>query len=350
MRFPGLNSGLEPQERLEDFSRVRLHLNENPFSFPEEVSRKILAELDFTSVAPYYHSVSARLEQALSDYTGCPGSCIDIGNGGDDLIYTLLGVCSGPGRDRVVTLDPSYYYYSVAIQAHSLEHVTVELDRELEFSTSAFLRQANHDSTCLIFLCNSNNPTGHLLDQEQVVEIINGVKDDRILVVDEAYWDFSSVSFAKMAMEKRNVIVLRTLSKMFSFAGMHLGYIIAHPETIREYAAVKNPYGVNYSTQIAAAVTLENRQYFLERRDELIKLRQYLSSGLIKIGFTVMPSFTNFLLVSPGSREARDFLVSRLDEEGISVRPLGNIFDDCVRISIGTQEKMKKVLDIAAGF
>lgn len=337
---------LDVQPRTEDFSIKRLHLNENPFGFPEKLGEIIKKELDF-SIAPFYaDTFSKRLGKVLSEYTGVPQKYIQIGNGGDDIIYTLLGgVCHR--EDKVLTLEPSYYYYDVAIKSHGLTREKVFLDENLDFSLMDFIDKANQKDVKLIFLCNPNNPTGHLIEDSVVEKIIDSIPDDKLIILDEAYFEFSKKTFYTKVLDKKNLLILRTMSKMYSFAGIHLGYILGHPDLIRDYEKFKNPYSVNFLTQTAAAVTLENRALFSENLINLEKNKIWFIQSVKKCGFTAYQSYTNFVLIRPESKDEKitTRLLEKLFSKNIYTRPLTGNFSDAIRISVSSMENMQTVLD-----
>jgi histidinol-phosphate aminotransferase len=338
--------GLEAQPRTEDFSLKRLHLNENPFDYPKELAEIIKKEIDF-SIAPFYaDTFSKRLGKVLSEYTGVPQKYIQIGNGGDDIIYTLLGGVCHRG-DKVLTLEPSYYYYDVAIKSHGLEREKVHLDDNLEFSLMEFIDKACQKEIKLVFLCNPNNPTGHLIEDSLVERIIESIPDDKLIVLDEAYFEFSKKSFYTKVLDKKNLLILRTMSKMYSFAGVHVGYILGHPDLIRDYERFKNPYSVNFLTQTAAAVTLENRHFFNENLKKIEKIRSDFTSKVEEHSFTAYPSYTNFVLIRPKSRDEKltQRLLSILETKKIQTRPLSGNFSDALRISISTAENMEEIIN-----
>jgi histidinol-phosphate aminotransferase len=338
---------LDSQPRTENFSFKRLHLNENPFPFPDELAVKIKKELNFSSSSFYADTFSKKLAAALSEYTGVAEKYIQIGNGGDDIIYTLLGgLCHK--EDKVLTLEPSYYYYDVAIKSHGLKREKIYLNDNLKFSEENFIEKANHNDVKLIFLCNPNNPTGHLIDDQTVLNIINNIPDNKLLVLDEAYYEFSNKSFYTKVMDKKNLLILRTMSKAYSFAGIHVGYILGHPDLIKNYERFKNPYSVNHITQTAAAVTLENKNIFINKINELNRIKKDFCQKAEKAGFTVYPSYTNFVLIRPGNKDisVTQEILNRLNKNKIMVRPLTDNFADALRISIGNKETMDNLFDI----
>lgn len=327
--------------------RVRLNLNENPEPFPDKVAGAILENLHPAGFRTYFDTFCERLQKALSAYSGFPAETLAIGNGGDDLIHTLLYLAASSGSDAAVTLDPSYYYYAPAVSCHALEHLRVPLDRNLTFDPELFVKLVNGGPGRIAFLCNPNNPTGHLLPTDAVRFIMDRVDAGSLLVIDEAYWDYSGVTFAGEAIVRPNVLILRTMSKMFSFAGVHFGYLIGSPALIRAIESIRNPYTVNFLTQTAAAVTLEMSGCFEGPRDELKATRDWFADQVRALGLQVFPSATNFLLIGPAPCPDGPgvSIHEALFDAGFLTRPLAGEFAGCTRVTIGSRQIMSGVLE-----
>ena len=175
---------------------------------------------------------------------------IFLGNGSDEGIDLLFRVLCEPERDHVITVDPTYGMYTVCAEINNVERRSILLNSDFSLDPDAVL-DAVDKHTKLIFLCSPNNPTSNSLEHEAVLKIIDGV--NCIVVVDEAYIDFSQgPGFLSLLKEKKNLVVLQTLSKAWGLAGIRLGMLFAHPELIEYVSRVKYPYNISGLTIDAA--------------------------------------------------------------------------------------------------
>ncbi len=272
-----------------------------------------------------------------------PGNLF-LGNGSDEAIDLLFRVLCDPGRDNVITVDPTYGMYSVCAGVNDVTCRSVVLNEDFSLDTRRVL-DAVDDRTKMIFLCSPNNPTSNSLEQDAILELIGQAPG--MVVVDEAYIDFSrEESLLSLVPEKKNLVVLQTFSKARGLAGIRLGMAFAHPELIGYLTAIKYPYNVNTLTIREAMRSLgpENESRFWV--EGILKEREKLSGRLVKLGFVekVYPSDANFLLVKmdrPG--EVYAYLMDR----GIIVRDRSSVplCDGCLRITVGTERENIQLLE-----
>lgn len=306
-----------------------LDANENPFNAP---------------LNRYPDPAQLQLKQRIAAIKGQPPENIFLGNGSDEGIDILFRVLCEPGRDNVVTVDPTYGMYGVCAQINGVERRTVLLNSDFSLNPNAVL-DAVDGQTKLIFLCSPNNPTSNSLEREAMLKIIDGV--NCMVVVDEAYIEFSKgAGLLSLLQEKKNLVVLQTLSKAWGLAGIRLGMLFAHPDLVAYLSSVKYPYNINTLTMEAAMKALEGtaqRQAWIK---EIIEERSKLSGALKSLTFVkvVYPSDANFLLVQVDDPAA---VYHYLMNKGIIIRDRSSVplCEGSLRITIGTKEENRMLMD-----
>jgi histidinol-phosphate aminotransferase len=313
---------------------VLLDANENPYT----------QELAGISLNRYPDPFQRRLRQAAARVFGVPPECVAAGAGSDEVLEWIFKVFCQPGKDSVVTAEPTYGMYQVTARIFGVDWRPIPLGSGFGFDAAAFLSVVPH-SAKVLFVCSPNNPTGNLLDREQIREVLQNWP--KIVVVDEAYIDFAEDgSVVPLLEEHPNLIVLRTLSKAYGRAALRLGFGLASPEIISYFLKVKAPYNLNALTLqfgCEALVDTETKQANVTSlRAERELLIQSLR-GLPKVE-QVFPSDANFVLFRcAGARQ----IVERLFEKRIVVRDRSTVpgLSNCIRVSIGTAEENRLFID-----
>lgn len=277
-----------------------------------------------------------KLKQRISELKGIPVGNIFLGNGSDEAIDLLLRVFCNPGKDNVVAISPSYGMYEVAAQINDIEVRKVPLGEDFALDRDA-LFAATDAQTKLMFICSPNNPTGNAFSNSELLSLAKAF--DGILVVDEAYIDFSKVeSLAPRVAEMDNVVVLQTMSKAAGMAGLRLGMAFSNTRIIELMSMVKYPYNLSQATQELALQNLE--ESYKWKIDETITERTRVAealrctAGVLK----VWDSEANFLLVKV---KDADLVYERLIGGGVIVRNRNKVPGclGCLRISIGTPKE-----------
>lgn len=277
-----------------------------------------------------------KLKQRISELKGIPVGNIFLGNGSDEAIDLLLRVFCNPGKDNVVAISPSYGMYEVAAQINDIEVRKVPLGEDFTLDREALLA-ATDAQTKLMFICSPNNPTGNAFSNSELLSLAGAF--DGILVVDEAYIDFSKVgSLAPRVAEMDNVVVLQTMSKAAGMAGLRLGMAFSNTRIIELMSMVKYPYNLSQATQELALQNLE--ESYKWKIDETITERARMAealrctAGVLK----VWDSEANFLLVKV---KDADLVYERLIGGGVIVRNRNKVPGclGCLRISIGTPKE-----------
>lgn len=307
---------------------VFLDANENPYNAPYN---------------RYPDPMQWRLKERISEIKGVPVESIFLGNGSDEPIDLLLRAFCEPGKEKMLTTDPTYGMYQVAAEVNNVACVKVPLREDFSLDLPALLARID-DATKLIYLCSPNNPTGNSLGHDAIREVLRRFRG--IVVVDEAYIDFSAgPSFLRELGEWPNLVVLQTLSKAWGCAAIRLGMAFASPEIIGVLNKIKYPYNVNLLTQEKALELLDEdrmRTQLSQILQERTRLRRDLSA--IPLVRRIYPTDANFLLVDVGDA---DGVYHKLVEEGIIVRNRNRVTlcRGCLRITVGTPEEDDRLLE-----
>jgi len=322
-------------------AEVKLDQNENPHELPADLKREVVDRVLRRPWGRYPEFIPANLIKTLADFTGWPGEGILVANGSNELIQASLTVTLGPGR-RVAVPQPTFTLYKLMATALQADVSDILLHPEdLTFDVDRLIEAAGVSD--VVVVCTPNNPTGMLLDNDALVAILKNAKG--LVLVDEAYHEFSEQTALPLLPKHRNLVVLRTFSKAMAMAGLRFGYMMAHPEIAREIYKAKLPYNVNIFTLTAAQLVIERRSVLTEPISNLIRERDRLIAGLQKLTVVrVFPSQANFVLIKT-ARPARD-LFDALYSQGVLVRDVSTypLLDRCLRVSIGLPEENDRFL------
>ncbi len=321
-------------------SWIKLNTNENPYPPSPRVKEAILAELgdDAASLRTYPSASSEKLRQAAAELYGFDPSWIIMANGSDEVLNNLIRACAGEGEE-IGYVHPSYSYYATLAEIQGARVRTFGLTEDFRIADFP-----DRYSGKLFFLTTPNSPLGFTFPLATIEEM--AVRCDGLLVVDEAYADFSDANALELVRRYGNVVVTRTLSKSYSLAGMRLGLAIARPEIIAALDKIRDHYNLDRLAQAACIAALQDQDYFLARRDQLVATRQFFTAGLRTSGYAVHDSEGNFVFASPPDRNGRR-VYDALYERKILVRHFSDpLLCHGLRISIGTREEMEQTLSV----
>lgn len=302
---------------------VFLDANENPFNQPYN---------------RYPDPLQRALKEKIAILKTIDSANIFLGNGSDEPIDLLIRAFCEPGKDNVVTINPTYGMYQVAADISAVELRKVSLTEEYEIDTETLLAACD-ENTKLIFLCSPNNPTGNSLSKDAMLSVAKKFKG--LLVVDEAYIDFApGKTLLNELSEIPNLVILQTFSKAWGMAGIRMGMAFASTEIIQVLNKIKYPYNLNILSQQKALELLEQNEQVEDWVKLLISERERIAKDLENLPFVVKvyPSDANFLLVKMhDARGIYEYLV----EEGIIVRDRSKVHlcDDSLRITIGAENE-----------
>ncbi len=315
--------------------KVKLSSNELPFDLPEDLKNKISEEIKKIPFQRYPDPHATELKEILANIYGVKPENIVLGNGSDELIQLLI-MTIGDINNPVAYPIPSFPMYQVSSDTIGRPKVEFELNQEFQLDKKELDRAINTNAE-LFFFASPNNPTGNSFDKE----LIKYTADkNKFVVVDEAYIDFSNEeSFLNEALNRENLVVLRTMSKI-GLASIRLGMLIAREDIAREIDKGRLPFNITYPTQVIAKVVLTEGLDFIKESIKIIKEeREKLVKELSKIeGLKVYPSDANFILIKVIDG---DLIHKELIKEGVLVRNMSHIpkMENCLRVSIGKPEE-----------
>lgn len=318
---------------------VKLASNENPLGASPLVKRVLARKAD--TVFRYPRAGNPALVAALAQAHGVPRECVVAGNGSDEIIDLLVRVTCRPGVDNVVAFSPCFSIYVQQTRLCGVSLRQAPLGPDFTFDLPA-LAGAADDKTALVFLTNPDNPSGHAVPSEAVVALARSLPPRALLVVDEAYVDFTEPEAGHSMLarwgELDNIVVLRTFSKLYGLAGLRLGFGVM-PAWLADYLLrVRLPFSVNLLAEAAGLAALEDREFLRASRETVLRGRTLVAEGLAALGCRVYPSQANFLMFRP-PLPALDVFEALL-RRGIIVRALKSYgLPDLLRVSIGNDEE-----------
>jgi histidinol-phosphate aminotransferase len=284
------------------------------------------------------------LKQELSRQKDIPMENIFIGNGSDEVIDLLIRIFCEPGLDKALTFVPTYGMYKVSSQINDVELIEIPLDSSFQIDFNRFIPYADDEKLKLIFICSPNNPTGNKMDKNTIVQIIESFNG--IVVIDEAYIDFTSEkSCLELLSLYPHLVVLQTLSKAWGQAGLRIGCGFASQEIIAFFNKVKPPYNISKANQSLALTALQNWRLFQKNKKRILSEREKVVAALkpLPIIKRIFPSSTNFILIQ---MEDANEVYQKLVKEKIVVRNRSSQIEDALRITIGSPQENKKMIEI----
>jgi histidinol-phosphate aminotransferase len=322
---------LSQQAELPSSKVIKLDGNENPYGCSPKVYQAL-------ATYPYYHNYpdpeQGELRKALEEYTGLSRQHIVCGMGSDELIDLILRLFLQPG-DEVINCPPTFGMYPFStdvcggrvIDVPRIKYFTLDM---------AGIKRALTGKTKAIFVASPNNPTGNTTTEQEIMELVGTGK---IVVVDEAYFEFSNMTVANIVPSYPNLIVLRTFSKWAGLAGLRIGYGFFPVEIAGYLMKIKQPYNANAAAQAAVLASLADIEYLRANVARIVRERERLFGKLKELGWLrPYPSHGNFILCSLPEGKAKETW-QQLRKKGIFVRHFDTArLKDYLRISVGRPE------------
>ena len=323
---------------------IKLASNENPHG----PGPRVLEVLDqgIRLLNRYPDDSAFYLRKALADHIGVNKQRLFIANGSVEVLY-LLAELFIKENEELIYATPSFVVYKIVSQLSLGRGIEVSLDGDFRHDLDA-IAAALSEKTKLIFICNPNNPTGTYNSDEELQTFMEKVPQDCLVVIDEAYYEYVSASDFPQTVDwldrYPNLIILRTFSKIYSLAGLRIGYSISHPNLADLLERGRPPFNVNSLSQVAALAALRDPERIKWIQGENNIGRGYLTKKLEALGCKVLPSQTNFVMtfLPIDSQHIYDELLER----GVIVRPMGNFGTNlnAVRISVGLENENHRMI------
>ena len=322
---------------------IKLASNENPLGPSPKAVDAVTNALKNLNRYPdggcYY------LKEKLASRLDVKPDNIIIGNGSNEIIELVVRTFLRPGEEAVMG-NPSFAVYPLAVPAAGGKAVLVPLDKNLAHDLNA-MADAITDRTKIVFIANPNNPTGTMVAKKELDRFYRRLPEDIILVLDEAYYEFvtsrdfpNSFEYLK---EGRNVVILRTFSKIYGLAGLRIGYGIAPEKLVFYMNKVRQPFNVNSLAQIAAMAALNDNEHIKKSQTNNREGLDYLFKELKAIGLECVPTQANFFLIKVGRGKE---IYEALLRQGVIVRPMASYgLGEYIRVTVGLPEENKRFVE-----
>ena len=327
---------------------IKLGSNENPWGPSPKAMKAIQDEIK--SINRYPESQLHELVSVIADYSKVKDSQVIIGGDGADEIIDVLAKTFIDNGDEFIVPLPSYMYYEYLLKQYGAVPVYAKWDLEKNSLDADSIFDAITEKTKMIFLCSPNNPTGTLIEKD-VLKDIAGKNPEILIVIDEAYFEYSEVTNKDLIDEYDNIFIIRTMSKVLGLAGMRIGYGLACEEIIEYMHRIKPVFSLTRLSFVAAINTFKDKDYIKQSIEKGIESRQYLYDEVSKIdGLNVFPSKSNFMLINvKDTGFTASELALELMKKGIIVRDCTSfkgLDEYWIRISICTLDEDEKFIEI----
>ncbi|NCO66466.1 MAG: histidinol-phosphate transaminase [Candidatus Aquicultor secundus] len=334
-------ASLKPYHIPEVSARIILSANESPYNLPQSIIDEIKGQFDAIAYNRYPDPLSLELRTLIGEHYGLGPEKVFVGNGGDEVIQNLYLAYGGVGR-KAVTFEPMFEVYGITGRMTGTEMITI-LRSPGDFTAEKVLPHAYMMDAALIFICCPNNPTADLVSLEAIEALLKIT--NALVVVDEAYAEFSGQTALPLLAKYKNLAILRTFSKAFSLAGLRAGYLLASDEVIENLLKVKLFFNFNKLSQVIARIAFLHRTIFEEKIKVILADRDRLFAQMKKLaGIEVFPSHANFILFRT-KKPAAEVWQGVLDR-GILIRNTSNqlLLENCLRVTVGTPEENKEFM------
>lgn len=313
---------------------IKLASNENPLGPSPSALKAIRKKLP--TINRYPEGKALALKEKLASVLSVKSNQIIIGSGSSEIISMTIQAFCEPGNE-IVFPSPSFIIYKILAHAFGVKPVIANLNDDFSYNIDSIIEKIT-GRTKVVIICNPNNPTGSHITKVQLNRFMKSVPDDIIILADEAYFEYADDAEFGTAIEwidRKNVIVTRTFSKIYGLAGLRIGYGIASEEIIRIMEKIRPPFNTTSIAQEAALAAIDD-SVFVEKSLEINRIgKAFLEENLKKLGFKVFPSQANFLFCCC---QYDTIEISRkLEEKGIIIRPMNGfeVEGNFVRITIG---------------
>ena len=338
---------LKPYDPIQGSYRVRLDANESFLPLPQALVEEAKAAVERTAFNRYPDPAARELCQAFAACYGVQPQQVVAGNGSDELITVLFEAFLEKG-DAFATVEPDFSMYAFNGHLHEARHVAIPKGKDLRLDVEAVAAACQREQVKLLIFSNPCNPTSLVCGREEMRKLIDSLPET-LVVLDEAYMDFSDQSLLGEVEDHPNLLVLRTCSKAFGMAALRLGFAVCGKTLAGALRAVKSPYNVNSLSQAVGTAVLRRKGELDRALETILRSRDQLYAGLRELGerypgrFRLLPGETNFAALE---MENGPELLAYLARQGVAIRYTGGL----VRVTCGAPEENKIVLEEMAGY
>ncbi len=322
---------------------VKLDQNEVPFDIPAEIKQEIFEKAAKQKWNRYSSMFGDLLREALSKNLNVPVEQIVVGVGSDEMILIAMSMALGK-NSTVMFPIPTFPMYGYNLRFLEAKAINPQMGPGLIFPVDEMVNIVQNEKVDMVILTSPNNPTANsmeIADIERIAKVTDG-----IVIIDEAYFEFSNKTALNLLKYYKNCIILRTFSKAFGIAGLRVGYAIADPEVAEYLHRVRLPFSLNIFSETAAVAMLGHQDLLQKNVETVKKYKAAMIQELETIkSIKVYPSDTNFFIVE-GEMNGSE-IAQRLEEASISVRDMSKqpLLENCIRVSVGLQEENEKFVD-----
>ncbi|MFN6324512.1 MAG: histidinol-phosphate transaminase [Aphanizomenon sp.] len=339
----------------------RLDTNESPLDLPPEIKEKLAGIYQkVIETNRYPDGGHETLKNAISEYVNESANLsnstftaanISVGNGSDELIRSLLIATSLGGEGSILVANPTFSMYGILAQTLAIPVVTIgrnqsNFETDLEAAKSA-IKQTQNPPIRVVFVVHPNSPTGNCLTTREI-EWLKSLPEEILVVIDEAYFEFSQTTLVTELLQHPNWIILRTFSKAFRLAAMRVGYCIAHPNAIAILEKVRLPYNLPSFSITSALMALENRQLLLESIPQTLSERTKMITVLSSHpNLEITPSTTNFIYLRVKTDDSHSLatFLTKINQKLRSQGTLIRLLPSGLRITIGTPAENTRTIE-----
>ena len=320
----------------------KLASNENLYGPSPRILKEIYSDLE--NIKFYPDSECRQVKQKISEKYAISTDSIIMGNGTDQIIEMICNGFIGTGENTVIA-DPTFLIYEKSAMKCGGTAIKIPL-RKFRQDVNIMVESINN-KTKILFLTNPHNPTGSNLSREEFDYVIKNTKEDILIVIDEAYIEYmmdkEKIDTLRYISEYKNLVILRTFSKIYGLAGLRIGYGISDSSIISVLNKIRLPFNINFIAQKAAAAALQDESYINRVRDNIYKEKNRFYDVLIKNKIGFFRSYSNFILINTGN--SSDTIVEELLRNGFIVRPGKNLgVPGYIRVTVGLPDINVKFL------
>ena len=279
-----------------------------------------------------------QLKEAIVNYIGCKIENISVGNGSSELLDLCVKTFVDT-NELILSLDPTFSMYSIYAKIVNSRYIGAGEGNDFTINVDDIIKSIEENNPKLTIICNPNNPTGTTIKRDDVLRIVKST--DNVVIVDEAYMEFSNESVVDEIENYDNLIVVKTMSKAFSMAGIRTGYLIANEELVKTIEKVRPPYNLNSISALLATKALKQKDKMLSYVENLKVEREKIYEKLLDMGVKAYKSGANFVFFS----SKVDNLAEKLIDNDVLIRKFGGKLDNYYRVTVGSPKENEAFLD-----
>lgn len=279
-----------------------------------------------------------QLKEAIVNYIGCKIENISVGNGSSELLDLCVKTFVDT-NELILSLDPTFSMYSIYAKIVNSRYIGAGEGNDFTINVDDVIKSIEENDPKLTIICNPNNPTGTTIKRDDVLRIVKST--DNVVIVDEAYMEFSNESVVDEIENYDNLIVVKTMSKAFSMAGIRTGYLIANEELVKTIEKVRPPYNLNSISALLATKALKQKDKMLSYVENLKVEREKIYEKLLDMGLKAYKSGANFVFFS----SKVDNLAEKLIDNDVLIRKFGGKLDNYYRVTVGSPKENEAFLN-----